>query len=87
MITLPCPICERLDTVKAYSCCHEDTCSVDYTVQCLGECIKNRGELGYYSPKLLWHAETEKEAIAAWNKGEIEVESRIYCSGGRYMGD
>ena len=73
--------------MQSFSCCHEETCSVDYTVQCLGDCIGKRGRLGFFSPKLSDHKETEDEAIRAWNDGEIEVDSRIYCSGGRYMGD
>lgn len=86
-ITKACPICDKLDTVKVVPCCHEDTCSIDYTVQCMGECVAVRGKWGFYSPTLFHHTKTKRAATIAWNNGEIDINSMIYWSGENYMGD
>jgi hypothetical protein len=46
-----------------------------------------RGRLGFFSPSLLSHAESEEEAIKDWNDGKIGLERRIYSGGPNYMGD
>ena len=82
-----CPICRRLTVIQVYACSHEDTCSVDYLVQCLGDCVSTQGKKGFFSPSTDKHYDTEKKAIAAWNKGEIVTERKIGGLGNNWMGD
>lgn len=86
-ITKPCLICNNLINVNVYPCVCEYDCSVNYNVQCM-ECISEQGKKGFFSPVLLHHYKTEKEAIDAWNNGEIDTKKKLnrYLDS-NYMGD